>query len=239
MNTERARRWFDWRDLLHLPGIVPPDMPAVRIAAIVGGLGGAVTAAYFEGGVLAMLAASFAGGYVSQVLGFSLRRTLGDDFISTMLRGFVRVVFGGIGIFSIGYAAYGGLRIASNGRLWAIGGVGFFGSAGIGMLIMAVAPNLLFGYRRSIFGIILGCVCLLLTLTSVASAIMHPSWVWLLSFVSSIIFTALFLLKPPRFPMSPAEGLWGKNGMFGMWLGADGGRPADTLPPSAEHSDEP
>ena len=237
MESVNDQRWFDWRDLLHFPGAVPAEVPGVRTAAIFGGIAGAIVAAYFSGGALAMLAASFGGGYVGQVLGFSLRHALGDEFISTMLRVFVRVVFGGIGIFSIGYAVYGGLRIASNGRLWAIGGVGFFGSAGIGMLIMAVAPNLMFRYRKSVFGIILGCVCLLLTLTSVASAILHPSWVWLLSFISSIIFTALFLLKPARFPMSPAEGLWGKNGIFGLILGADGRRTPDPSSASAKNSD--
>lgn len=237
MNTERARRWFDWRDLLHLPGSVPPDMPAVRIAAIVGGLGGAVTAAYFEGGVLAMLAASFAGGYVGQVLGFWLRRIFGEEFIATILRVLVRIVFGSAGIFSIGHAAYGGLQIASNGRWWAIGGVGFFATGGIAALAMAAAPNLLFRYSKGTSGIIIGCAQALLTATIIVSAVIHPSPVFLGALIFSLAFTLPFFLRPARFPMSPAEALWGRNGIFGLILGADGRRTPDPSSVSAKNSD--
>ena len=212
-------------------------MPAVRIAAIVGGLAGAVTTTWLGGDLLTMLAASFAGGYVGQVLGFSLRRTLGEDFVATVLRVLLRIVCGATGIFAISYAAYGGMRIASNGRLWAIGGVGFFGTAGIGMLVWAVAPNLMLGYRNSTLSNILGCICALLTLTIVVSAIIHPSLIWLGALIFSLASTAPFFLRPARFPMSPAEALWGRNGIFGLILGADGRRTPDPSSVSAKNSD--
>lgn len=219
MDRTTRHTWFDWRDFLHLPGIVPPELASVRVGSIVGVLIGGLAGAYLYSSTVATLIGGFAGAYVGQTAAFVLRRVIGEDFLGTLLRVAIRIAFGAGGAAGVAYGIYGALQIVANGRLWAIGSVAFFVCPGIFGLVAAIAPNLLFGYSKPAIGLTLGCVCLLLTLSVVVSMVIHPSLVWLVALVFCAVPDVTFLLRPRTPPrMSFEEAFWGANGIFGFIL---------------------